>query len=194
MPVALLDLRNPFAFSALDYLNHMPIIQELISQKLLILPDSVLGSPSYPVFPSGLPDWASGHYLKDLRDLSKEFNIPSSRILFSPIQSEENLGNYSLLIGPASQRSSSSTNSYFPYPDQIPDEAQATPEGLPLTIRKILVDHALQINEGSDSYPLLILGGSLPDSTFADPASAGATMSYIANHPWINALSETELR
>jgi hypothetical protein len=194
VPVALLDLRNPFTFSALDYLNHMTIINELISQKLLILPDAVLGSPSYPVFPSGLPDWAIGQYLQDLRVISKEFNIPSSRILFSPVQLVDVTGNYSLIIGPDSQRSSSSTELHIPYPDQIPDEAQATPDGLPLSIRKILIDHALQINESSDSYPLLVLGGSLPDSTFADPTSAAATMSYIANHPWIKSLSETELR
>jgi hypothetical protein len=194
VPVVLLDLRNPFSFSALDYLDQMPLIREMISQQLIILPDAILGSPSYPAFPSGLPDWALGKYHLDLQAISKEFDIPSSRILYSPYQMEEVIGNYSLVIGPDNQSSSFSTERYLPYPDQIPEESQATTDGIPLAIRKTLIDNMLHINMNRAELPLLVLGGSLPDSSFADPASATATISYIANHPWIKALADTDLR
>ncbi|MGW8143472.1 MAG: hypothetical protein ACWGN2_03705 [Anaerolineales bacterium] len=193
VPVVLLDLRNPFVFSALDYLNQMTLIRELISRKLVILPDSLPGSPSYPVFPKGLPDWAIGQYLQELQATSEEFEIPSSNILYLPHQISESPGNYSLLFSPNPQRRSSGFNLFLPVPEQIPDEIQASPDGLPLTIRKRLIDHVLQINNTRESYPLLVLGGSLPDSAFADPASAAATLGYIANHPWINTVTETDL-
>jgi len=194
VPVFLLDLRNPFSLSALDYLDKLPSIREFVSRELIVLPDAVLGSPSYPVFPSGLPDWALDQYLLDSKEISQHFGLPPSEILYSPIQMDKLFGNYSLRIGPNDQNIPVSANRYLPYPHQIPDEQQASPDGLPLAIRKELIDNALQINTDKGKYPLLILGGSLPDSSFADPASSAATLSYIANHPWIKALSDTDLR
>jgi hypothetical protein len=126
--------------------------------------------------------------------VSQLFGLSSSEILYSPRQLNKKVGNYSLLIGPNAQKSSISTGKFIPYPDQIPEEAQASPEGLPLAIRKILINNALQINKDRDKNPLLVLGGSLPDSSFADPASSAATLSYIANHPWIKSFSENDLR
>jgi hypothetical protein len=194
VPVVLLDLRNPFSLSALDYLDQLPLIRKLISRKLVTLPDAVLGSPSFSVFPSGLPDWAMEKYLLYLREVSLQFGLPSSEILFTPLYLDENIGNYSLTIGPDDQTNATSPDRFLPFPKQIPVEMQASPDGLPLAIRKALIDNALQINLEGDKYPLLILGGSLPDSSFADPASSAATFSYIANHPWIKALNDTDLR
>jgi hypothetical protein len=194
VPVVLLDLRNPFSLSALDYLDKLPSIRELASRKLVVLPDAVLGSPSYPVFPAGLPDWAVDQYLLTSLQVSQQFDLSPSQILYSPLQLDEFVGDYPLRIGPDDQKISASTNKYLPYPHQIPDEPQASPDGLPLAIRKLLIDIAIQINLDKGKYPLLILGGSLPDSSFGDPASSAATLSYIANHPWIKALSDTDLR
>jgi hypothetical protein len=195
VPVALLDLRDPFALSALDFLDALPLIRELLSAKLLILPDLIPGSPSYPIFPQGLPSWASEKYLQDLKAISKQHGLSSSTILYTPQHVENIPGNYVLTFGPENEVSHNQLSGYhLPIPAQVPDELQASPFGLPLAIRKKLLDNALHINKKNSEYPLLILGGSLPDSAFADPSSADATMRYIANHPWIQPLNEDDLR
>jgi hypothetical protein len=194
VPIVLLDLRNQFALSALDSLDTLPLIRELVSKKLLILPDSLPGSPSFPVFPIGLPEWASEQYLHDLGEISRQFGLPSSGILYNPHQGDEITGDYRLIFGPAEELDQNyPPGRFLPFPPQNPEEFQAAPDGLPVAIRKQLIDNALQINLERDDYPLMILGGSLPSSTFADPSSAAATLSYIANHPWIKPLNENDL-
>jgi hypothetical protein len=195
VPVALLDLRNQFSLSALDYLGALPLIKELVSKKLLILPEPLPGSPSYPVFPEGLPDWAPDKYLQDLRDTSHQFDLPASAIFYAPNQVESITGDYWLIFGSGDDLyQSTHQGKFLPIPPQTSDELQATPDGLPVAIRKQLIDNALQVNLGRGYYPLMILGGSLPSTSFADPASAAATLSYIANHPWIKPLNEHDLQ
>jgi hypothetical protein len=84
VPAALLDLRNPASLSALDHLGALPLVQELLDNKLLILPDSLPGSPSFPIFPDGLPAGAPAYYLKRANQISLQFEIPPSDILFIP--------------------------------------------------------------------------------------------------------------
>ena len=196
VPVVLLDLRDPAALSALDYIDGVPQIRELVSQNLLVLPDLLPGSPAYPFFPVGLPDWASSRYLEDLSSVSKNFGLNSSDILYSPNLMDESIENYRLVFtsfeGRVSERYSG--REILPLPPEKPSEIQATPDGIAIPIRKLLLSNALNLNNNSKDFPLLILGGSLLESAFGDPQSAAATLSYISNHPWIKPLNKDELR
>jgi hypothetical protein len=195
VPIVLLDLRNPAALSALDYTGALPQIQQLVDQGLLVLPDSIPGSPSYPVFPAGLPDWSSLRYLEDLRKISSNFSLKSSNILYSPILLDESNKNYRLIFTAYKERDSESYSEaeILPLPPEKPLEQQATPDGLAIPFRKLLLSNALRLNNESREFPLLILGGSLLESAFGDPQSAAATMSYISNHPWIETFNSDDL-
>lgn len=196
VPAVLLDLRDPTALSALDHFDAISTIRELVSKKLLVLPDLSPGTPGFPHFPKGLPNWADDQYLHDLNEISEQFRLPSSDIYYTPRKLDENIWNYVVVFGPenSSGNKFSSNGSFLPLPAQIPDELQATPNGLSITIRKKLLDNALKINQQRGDLPLLILGGSLVESAFANPRSAAATLSYIANHPWIKPLNGDDIR
>lgn len=196
VPTVLLDLRNPHALSALDHIGAISYINQLASEKLLVLPDSYPGSPTYPLFPIGLPDWAGRKYREDLKTISEVYGLPSSNIFYAPYLLDENLWNYSLTFCTKDTTSTKhlSDGIKLPVPDQFSEENQATPDGPSIQIRKQLLDNALEIRRQNDNYPLLILGGSFPDSAFGDPTSSSATFSYLANHPWIKPLNSDELR
>jgi len=196
VPVVLLDLREPAALSALDYSGALHLIQELISEKLLVLPDLLPGSPTFALFPKGLSDGAPDQYLQNLKEVSNNFDLSSSNILYSPLQLGDINENYVLTFTNQEGIVAGSIqgNRFLPLPPEKTTNPQATPEGLSLAIRKLLLDNALQLNYESGESPLLILGGSLVDSSFADPPSSAGTLSYIANHPWIQALNGDDLR
>ena len=195
VPIVLLDLRSPVALSALDYIGAVPQIKQLVEQNLLVLPDSIPGSPSYPVFPAGLPDWASLRYFEDLRKVSSNFGLKSSNILYSPLLVDEFNENYRLIFTTYEERDSElySGTEILPLPPEKPLEQQATPDGLAIPLRKLLLNNARILNNESREVPLLILGGSLLDSAFGDPQSAAATLGYIANHPWVKTLKSDDL-
>ena len=196
VPVVLLDLRDPAALSALDYIGAVPLIQQLVKQNLLVLPDSIPGSPSYPIFPAGLPDWASSHYLEDLRTVSRSFDLKSSDILYSPLLLDEFNENYRLIFTAYEEGNSElySGTEILPLPPEKSLEQQATSDGLSIPLRKLLLSNAQILNNRSRESPLLILGGSLLESAFGDPKSAAATLSYISNHPWIKTFNSDDLR
>jgi hypothetical protein len=191
IPVVLLDLRSPAVLSALDHLDALPQIKELETEQLLTLPDSLPGSPSFPLFPDGLPGWTPAYYPEYTNQISNRFGLAPSKILYLPRTIESTPQDYSLYFAPADQNSS--LEPQIPLPPQIPEESQAAPDGLPLIIRKQLLTNALQRTEGPGTFPLLVLGGDLQESAFADPASSAATLSYIANHPWIKPLDKHDL-
>lgn len=195
VPTILLDLRNPPVLSALDHMGAIPLINELVSDKLLVLPDSIPGSPTFPIFPTGLPDWAVIQYLQDLKTTSEMYGLPSSDLFYTPHALEGKFNGYSLIFSPNESISTTHLPNRItlPVPHQIPNEFQAMPDGLSITVRRQLLDNALNINHQSGGIPLLILGGSLADNAFGDPSSSAATFSYIANHPWIKPIDGDDL-
>jgi hypothetical protein len=191
IPVFLLDLRNPDSLSALEHLGALPLIRELAAEKLIILPDLLPGSQSFPLFPTGLPTWAPSRYLDDLEQISVKFRLNSSNIFYSPKIIDNTSAKYKLVFTSweGDKDLLLQNSQIFPIPHEISTEPQASSEGLSLAIRKTLLDNALKINLGSDDLPLLILGGSLTESAFGDPLSAISTLSYIAAHPWMEPLN-----
>lgn len=191
VPAVLLDLRAPASLSALDHLGVLPLVAGLQNQKLLTLPDSLPGSPSFPLFPDGLPDGAPAHYLDRANQVSESFDIPPSDILYLPRAMQELTPRYLLYFTPANNLSQ--LPHQISLPPQGPQEAQAGRDGLSLAIRRNLLNNAFDREMNSSSFPLLILGGSLQDSGFGDPAASSATLSYISNHPWIWPLNIDDL-
>ena len=62
---------------------------------------------------------------------------------------------------------------------------QATQDGPSLEVRRALISTALS----PDPADLVVLGGSLPQSTWGDPDMADPTFEWIAAHPWIQPLA-----
>ena len=194
IPVHLLDLRNPTSLSAIDFSGGMPLVQELVSDKLLILPDMIPGSPSYPLFPIGLPEWVTSYFLEYLKISTENFLLPQSLILYSPIELDWNKLNYAVVSTSVDLFEERSEDLRInPIPHSVSNDPQATIEGLSIPVRKALIDIALSKDLGTDNTPMLILGGSLPLSAFADPQASTASLSYIASHPWIDPQNEAEL-
>jgi hypothetical protein len=69
------------------------------------------------------------------------------------------------------------------------DSSQPTSDGASLEVRRALLETAL--NE--DESDLLVLGGSLRDSTWGSPDMVGATLAYFASRPYIHVLTADDL-
>ena len=192
VPAVLLDLRDPASLSALDHINALTPVKALHSKKLLTLPDSLPGSPTFPLFPAGLPDDAPKYYLERSRQVSERYSIPPSDILYIPGDYQELEPGYALYFTPEEQTSRFA--SQIPIPHQASQEPQASPEGLSLAIRLNLINNALTRDSNPGDFPVLVLGGSFQDSAFGDPAASSAALSYIANHPWLKPLNIDDLR
>ena len=191
VPAVLLDLRHPAALSALDHLEVIPQIRSLLDKKLLTLPDVLPGSPAFPLFPSGLPAEAAQRYLEFSNQVSAHFEIPQSDMLYHPFEVSEPEPGYAIYFTPSSKPSRAS--SHIPVPAELPIEEQAGSGGLSLEIRRKLIQNALDRSAKSSNFPVLVLGGSLPESAFGDPSASAAALSYIANHPWIQPLNSDNL-
>jgi len=194
VPVALLDLKTPASLSALDYLEVIPKIQDLVEMGLVILPDTLPGSPAIPLFLAGSPDWAPARAAADSRQAAQAFGIPPSDMLFAPHLPISPLPGYSLVFTPLDTSQPARWRGITLIPLPIPGRDQpATPEGLGLEMRLVLLETALFASEQPHHVPLLVLGGSLPDSAFGDPQAAEATLRYIAAHPWMQPLTVADL-
>ena len=69
------------------------------------------------------------------------------------------------------------------------DSNQPAPDGPSLEVRRALLETALN----ADAKDLLVLGGSLRDSTWGSPDMAGATLAYFASRPYIQILTAEDL-
>jgi hypothetical protein len=93
--------------------------------------------------------------------------------------------------------SSEPTHLYHPPLDQrtfIPivtenDTNQPTPDGPSLEVRRALLETALD----ADEEDLLVLGGSLRNSTWGSPDMVRPTLAYFASRPYIYVLSADDL-
>jgi hypothetical protein len=211
VPLALLDLKLPAALSALDYTGALPMIQRMQSEHLLILPEAV---PGYPILspatgtsadsespdPTSIasfvgafapPDNLARLAARFSGQAARSFGLSPSQMLYTPRLPVEPLPGYRLIFsalavqGPIRWRD----QTLIPLP-RAGDDPQATLDGLSLDIRRVLLSNATS-RDGQDQ--LLVLGGSLPGSSWGEPQSAEASMAYIASHPWIQPLDDGDL-
>jgi hypothetical protein len=187
IPLALLDLARPEGLAALQALGGLDLVRELRAAGLLILPASVYGDPA-----------AAAHALRYGQQLAQASKLELDDQLYGPLPlnneflTSENLGEqpFDLLYGYAQHSNRISSwegRRLIPLPED-PDDA-ATPNGLSPAARTSLLEVALSGEPGD----LLVLGGPLPRSPWADLLVAGPTLSYIANHPWIQPIGISDL-
>lgn len=200
-PLTLLDLRNPASLSALAFAGYLPLVQEMTAGGWLNLPRA-LPDPAFG--PAPMQDWASQRFLAENSALSAAFGLPESQLMYSPsgpiafpasarlifTKTQNSQGDDPLkLIYPVRWRDKVIL-SLPVYPTTHP-ETQPTPEGLPLSVRRALVNAALSARHTPGA--LIHLGGDLPTSAWGDPQSARAAFRYLNSRPWIRFLDAQSL-
>lgn len=207
VPLILLDLKVPTSLSALDYIGALPLIRQLVKENLLILPDAISGSPRYlqlhsnllatdrgalPVSNLSLPDWALARAAADSRRVAQNFDLPASNFLYLPNLPLDIPSGYPVIftILDGTQPIRWRDRTLIPLLS-IFEKPQANRDGLSLEVRRALLELAAS-SKGNQS-PLLILGGDLTATTWGDPIAAKATLQYIANHPWIQIISPSDI-
>jgi len=179
IPVVLLDLKNPTSISALDFIDAVPQIQSLVGQNLLLLPDVVFANSDDLSLLSSL-------------DIASAFGLPGSSFVYSA--GGQILADHRLQFVNIPDRSHllrQAGVTLIPLPDLAQNNApiQANDDGLSLEVRLKLLTTALS----SDPTDLVILGGSLPYSTWGDSDISISAMAYIAAHPWIQPLNSKQI-
>ncbi len=167
-PIVLLDLKDPESLSALDAMGVLPQIQHIQATDLLALPQTSSDKAS--------------------------FGLPASVYLFSPGATGKSISKYRFQFS----AEPSHLQRWFEFPEgtftTIPiatqsDANQPTPDGPSLEVRRALLETALD----GDEKDLLVLGGSLRDSTWGSPAMVGPTLAYFASRPYIHLLTADTL-
>jgi len=183
IPIALLDLKNPASLAALDFMGNLPEVQALAGSGLLILPDVAFSEPATPAL--GLS-----------RRAMAGFGLPTSPYVYAvsadPAANvlEAALAGYRAQFLPLTDQTHlarSDGRLLIPLPSA--DALEATPTGPSLKVRRLLIAAALS----PDTTGLVVLGGSLPQSTWGDPDLANPTFAWIAAHPWIQPLASPDL-
>jgi len=180
IPVVLLDLKYPTSISALDFIDAIPQVQSLVRHNLLLLPDVIFATPD-------------DLNLLSNQSIASSFGFPVSNFVYSTdgqLQASHRLQFVNLPDRSHLLRQAGIT--LIPLPDLSHNNApiQASNEGLSLEVRRQLLATALS----SDPKDLVILGGSLPYSTWGDSDMSMASMAYIAAHPWIQPLNANQIQ
>lgn len=171
IPVALLDLKTPSSLSALDFMGKIDQIQRMVARRLLILPDVAYGEPA---------DVSQAFS----REAAQAFGLPASLFVYAPFSNLLPAYRYQFTNLPDTTHLARHAGlTLIPIPIQT--DVQAADNGLSLNVRKLLIQTALS----PDAADIVVLGGSLPNTTWGDSDIATASFAYIAAHPWIWALN-----
>jgi hypothetical protein len=181
IPVALLDLKNPASLAALDFIDKLAMVKDAYERGLLILPDTAYGEPA-----SVALDFS--------RRASAGFGLPTSQFVYAVSSDPALLPNFFqgyrarfLEFGEATHLGTSGGIKLIPLPPA--DAVQATISGPSLEVRRALIEAAIS----PDPADLVVLGGSLPHSTWGDSDMAYPTFEWLAAHPWIQPLTGQDL-
>jgi hypothetical protein len=219
VPLVLLDLNNPFSLSALEYIDQLDLIREMVQDQQLILPEAL---PPSNVISTPIPGSLMEQFHLQNQLVGGSFDLPPNDFLFSPsglaqiqewVAGGTTLNTRLIFVpSPTIELDSSDTHSptiaasniyrwrefgVIPVPGfglspAMPD--QATRTGPSIETRQALIQTALAFNTQSGSDPpILILGGELPASTWGVPQYARATFNYLKEHPWIDFLNAYDL-
>ena len=177
VPLALLDLTRPERLAALEALGGLEQVQRMAKAGLLILPETSYGDPRL---------WQASR--ADSRAAAQWFKLPESPFF------------YGAADGPTGARAAFASlavtrmadwngERLISLPVEDGEEDQAGTEALSTTVRAALLEAALSDDPGD----MVVLGGSLPRSAWADSLIAGPSLRYIAGHPWIHAMNTGEV-
>ncbi|HEX2978811.1 MAG TPA: hypothetical protein VHO48_00980 [Anaerolineaceae bacterium] len=189
VPVTLLDLKTPETLSSLDALGQMDWVRRLAKEGAITLPDvweasaELPGPLRHPTELSQLGFWPSRFVYGDFAGTAQGRYSVAFTALTSDLA--DNLPSGLRLIPIPRNAPGSSINTL-----SNPDEAEiATENGPSLEIREQLLQAALM----PDSVDMVVSGGSLLQTAWADADAAGPTLAYFANHPWIQPLDAQAL-
>jgi hypothetical protein len=177
VPVALLDLKNPSSLAALDFMGNVPKLITLSARGLLILPDMAYGEPAEVA-----QDFS--------RRAAAGFGLPASQFVYAASLDPSTLPGYRawfLHLADSTHLAKSGGTRLIPLPPA--DAVEATEDGPSLDVRRSLIKAAIS----PDPADLVVLGGSLPHSTWGDSDMAYPTFEWIAAHPWIQPLAGSDL-
>jgi hypothetical protein len=195
VPITLLDLKTPASLTSLDALNQTERISELITQGLLLIPDTLPEA-----YFGNLASWVAARASETSRQTGVVFELPGNNFLFTPSPPEKIPASYQLTFF----RESSETDNSLPLmrlslwqgqpvlalPMARNPQSQVTEQGLTLEMRRALLEQAFDQDHTTD---IALLGGDLPTSPWGDPQAARSSLHYLSGHPWINVLNATEL-
>jgi hypothetical protein len=187
IPLVLLDLKNPSSLAAMATMDQLQWVRTLEERGLLVLPDSASGD---------LEDAA--YSLNLSRRTGSQYSLQPSPFLFAPLQGPLPEGYQAAFHVSADERIAQiSSGRLIPLPGEIypeegahvrPDE-QVNRTGLTLATKRKLLDAALS----NDLSRITVMGGSLPDSLWADSSITAIAFAYLAHHPWIETLDQEDL-
>jgi len=147
----------------------------MVEESLLLLPDVAYGEPV-------------DVSLAFSRETAQAFGLPASPFVY--VTGPDLLPAYRyqfINLSEAAHLARRAGQMLFPLPT-LADE-QATDDGLSLDVRRRLIQAALS----PDPADIVVLGGSLPHSTWGDSNMAAASFAYIAAHPWMWPLNGEDL-
>lgn len=196
--IALLDLKSPLPIYALDYYGNLLYVLSLVKNGQVSLCDNY-------TFPPGLllneAAWYASQIAERRQELEDNFDLPSQHIAYTNLFSiplpkeypfaftDEVPVSYPVpdlpLVNPLRYQS----HSIIPIRRSLDFHriSQATPDGPSASLKWALT-------QAQSKHPaVLIVGGSLPESSWGDAYSARVTLQYIKQHPWIKILSTEEL-
>jgi hypothetical protein len=181
VPVALLDIKNPASLAALGFMGNIPKLKDLYARSLLILPDVAYSEPT-----SVALDFS--------RRSAAGFGLPTSQFVYATSSDSSGLPapipGYRarfLPLADSTHMVNSGGTRLIPLPSA--DAIEATEDGPSLDVRRALIKAAIS----PDPTDLVILGGSLPHSTWGDSNMVYPTFEWIAAHPWIQPLTGPDL-
>ena len=186
VPVTLLDLKNPDTLSGLDMIGQVDHIQQLEEQGLLILPE---GNSS--IFTLVIQQTVLS------RKTANGFGFSPSEIAFGSFPDSRN-PDYNAFFANLEDESHiflSNEKLILPLPysywedNSIQQVNEISRDGLTRETWQKLINTALS----ADDADILVLGGSLITSPWADSSIASIAFQDLVNHPWIDVLSLDDL-
>jgi hypothetical protein len=198
----LLDLLKRQSLAALDYHRGVDQLKLSYQDQLLSLAIPLLATTSET------PPWLVEQTIASSQAMAQQAGIPAPFITYEPASLPEfdslgSLAHFSTWEKPVSLSTSLVRPGTHGIHIRLPafktngEPDQATPDGLSLPWKEFLAQIAWKINlpdQSIDSASLVVMGGSLPQSTWGHPASARAAMKYIHDHPWLKFVGKYEIQ
>ena len=185
VPLTLLDLRLPESLNALDYMQVSHSVKTSAVTGEVTIPALAWGDPALSSLSLGFST-----------EISQNLGWTQSSIAFGPFQPPlpssmshffADLPDRSHVVYYQGRRLIPLPES--PYQGNPPSENPLSPSGLSQLVKNSLLNIALS----SDPTDLLVLGGNLTASMWAENSIAPDVFAYIASHPWISVLSTEDL-
>jgi len=177
LPIALLDLKTPFSLAPLGTIpGALEQVRQMAEQGLLILPEAAFSQPQ-------------AEALAASRQAALDFGLPGSPFAYAPAGHLQPGYAFQFMPLPDDSRLLVDAGVRL-LPVSLAAPGQVTADGLSLDVRRQLLAAAFSTQPGA----LVILGGSLPASTWGAADSARPAFAWLAAHPWIRVLDGYDLQ